>query len=103
MHSNTFKASRIIMDLSQRELADRMGVSLNTIQKIEASNSDVKLTNEHSIRFIARRDFNLDLSSDDVSCVRCDLRPVSRDHLCAVCIDQILFDFLKLNKEGLLK
>ncbi len=65
MHSSTFRDSRLKMKLKLRELADRMGLSLNMIQKIEASDCEVKKTNELSLRWIAKEEFNMTLPYDD--------------------------------------
>jgi len=65
MHSDTFKESRIRLKLKQRELAERLGLTLNTIQKIEASDCQVKLTNELALRWIAYTEFNITLPYDD--------------------------------------
>jgi transcriptional regulator with XRE-family HTH domain len=59
MTPTLFKNSRLKIKLSQSALADRMGLSLSAIQKIEASNQPVKKTNELSLRFIAKEEFSL--------------------------------------------
>ena len=101
MDSNTFKISRLKLGLSQRELADRMGMTKNSIQKIEASDSDVKTTNELSLRYIASVEFSIKLPGDKNSlCAVCNVNTISRDNLCESCIDKALFDFMEVNSGG---
>jgi len=64
MTPEAFKASRKELKLTQKQLAESLGMTLNMIQKLEKGDSPIRKVHEYAFRWVALKEHKKELSHE---------------------------------------